>query len=62
MLRCEEAGRRARALGAANLAVDTVNQAMVTAMIELSRGLRFRIVAEQSRMSITPGPGQIDPL
>jgi EAL domain-containing protein (putative c-di-GMP-specific phosphodiesterase class I) len=31
----------------ANLAVDTVNQAMVTAMIELSRSLRFRIVAEQ---------------
>ena len=31
----------------ANLAVDTVNQAMVGAMIELSRSLRFRIVAEQ---------------
>jgi diguanylate cyclase (GGDEF)-like protein/PAS domain S-box-containing protein len=31
----------------ANLGVDTVNQAMVTAMIELSRSLRFRIVAEQ---------------
>src|ERR1700690_4372562 len=30
-----------------NLAVDTVNQAMVGAMIELSRSLRFRIVAEQ---------------
>jgi diguanylate cyclase (GGDEF)-like protein/PAS domain S-box-containing protein len=30
-----------------NLAVDTVNQAMVTAMIELSRSLKFRIVAEQ---------------
>ena len=31
----------------ANLAVDTVNQAMVGAMIELSRSLNFRIVAEQ---------------
>jgi diguanylate cyclase (GGDEF)-like protein/PAS domain S-box-containing protein len=31
----------------ANLAVDTVNQAMVGAMIELSRSLHFRIVAEQ---------------
>jgi diguanylate cyclase (GGDEF)-like protein/PAS domain S-box-containing protein len=31
----------------ANLAVDTVNQAMVGAMIELSRSLRFRVVAEQ---------------
>jgi diguanylate cyclase (GGDEF)-like protein/PAS domain S-box-containing protein len=31
----------------ANLAVDTVNQAMVGAMVELSRSLRFRIVAEQ---------------
>ena len=30
-----------------NLAVDTVNQAMVGAMIELSRSLNFRIVAEQ---------------
>jgi diguanylate cyclase (GGDEF)-like protein/PAS domain S-box-containing protein len=30
-----------------NLAVDTVNQAMVAAMIELSRSLNFRIVAEQ---------------
>jgi diguanylate cyclase (GGDEF)-like protein/PAS domain S-box-containing protein len=30
----------------ANLAVDTVNQAMVGAMIELSRSLHFRIVAE----------------
>jgi diguanylate cyclase (GGDEF)-like protein/PAS domain S-box-containing protein len=30
-----------------NLAVDTVNQAMVGAMIELSRSLHFRIVAEQ---------------
>jgi diguanylate cyclase (GGDEF)-like protein/PAS domain S-box-containing protein len=30
-----------------NLAVDTVNQAMVAAMIELSRSLKFRIVAEQ---------------
>jgi diguanylate cyclase (GGDEF)-like protein/PAS domain S-box-containing protein len=30
-----------------NLAVDTVNQAMVGAMIELSRSLKFRIVAEQ---------------
>ena len=29
-----------------NLAKDTVNQAMVTAMIELSRSLNFRIVAE----------------
>ena len=30
-----------------NLAVDTVNQALVAAMIELSRSLNFRIVAEQ---------------
>jgi diguanylate cyclase (GGDEF)-like protein len=30
-----------------NLSVDTVNQAMVAAMIELSRSLNFRIVAEQ---------------
>jgi diguanylate cyclase (GGDEF)-like protein/PAS domain S-box-containing protein len=30
-----------------NLAGDTVNQAMVQAMIELSRSLKFRIVAEQ---------------
>jgi diguanylate cyclase (GGDEF)-like protein/PAS domain S-box-containing protein len=30
-----------------NLAEDTVNQAMVAAMIELSRSLHFRIVAEQ---------------
>ena len=30
-----------------NLSVDTVNQAMVAAMIELSRSLHFRIVAEQ---------------
>jgi diguanylate cyclase (GGDEF)-like protein/PAS domain S-box-containing protein len=30
-----------------NLAVDTVNQAMVAAMIELSRSLNFRTVAEQ---------------
>ncbi len=30
-----------------NLAADAVNQAMVTAMIELSRSLHFRIVAEQ---------------
>jgi len=30
-----------------NLAKDTVNQAMVAAMIELSRSLNFRIVAEQ---------------
>jgi len=30
-----------------NLAADTVNQAMVAAMIELSRSLKFRIVAEQ---------------
>ncbi len=30
-----------------NLAGDTVNQAMVTAMIELSRSLKFRVVAEQ---------------
>ncbi len=30
-----------------NLAVDTVNQAMVQAMIELSRSLNFRLVAEQ---------------
>lgn len=30
----------------ANLAVDTVNQAMVGAMIELSRTLNFRVVAE----------------
>jgi diguanylate cyclase (GGDEF)-like protein/PAS domain S-box-containing protein len=30
-----------------NLAEDTVNQAMVTAMIELSRSLNFRVVAEQ---------------
>jgi diguanylate cyclase (GGDEF)-like protein len=30
-----------------NLAVDSVNQAMVGAMIELSRSLNFRIVAEQ---------------
>jgi len=30
-----------------NLSVDTVNQAMVSAMIELSRSLHFRIVAEQ---------------
>ncbi|HEX4153002.1 MAG TPA: EAL domain-containing protein [Steroidobacteraceae bacterium] len=30
-----------------NLAVDTVNQAMVGAMIELSRTLNFRVVAEQ---------------
>jgi EAL domain-containing protein (putative c-di-GMP-specific phosphodiesterase class I) len=30
-----------------NLAVDSVNQAMVAAMIELSRSLNFRIVAEQ---------------
>ena len=30
-----------------NLAVDSVNQAMVGAMIELSRSLKFRIVAEQ---------------
>ena len=30
-----------------NLASDTVNQAMVAAMIELSRSLNFRIVAEQ---------------
>jgi diguanylate cyclase (GGDEF)-like protein/PAS domain S-box-containing protein len=30
-----------------NLAVDTVNQAMVAAMIELSRSLHFRVVAEQ---------------
>ena len=31
----------------ANLAGDTVNQAMVAAMIELSRSLHFRVVAEQ---------------
>ncbi|MDE1924034.1 MAG: EAL domain-containing protein, partial [Gammaproteobacteria bacterium] len=30
-----------------NLAVDTVNQAMVAAMIDLSRTLHFRVVAEQ---------------
>jgi diguanylate cyclase (GGDEF)-like protein/PAS domain S-box-containing protein len=30
-----------------NLAVDTVNQAMVSAMIELSRSMNFRVVAEQ---------------
>jgi diguanylate cyclase (GGDEF)-like protein/PAS domain S-box-containing protein len=30
-----------------NLAVDTVNQAMVAAMVELSRSLNFRVVAEQ---------------
>ena len=30
-----------------NLATDTVNQAMVSAMIELSRSLNFRVVAEQ---------------
>jgi EAL domain-containing protein (putative c-di-GMP-specific phosphodiesterase class I) len=30
-----------------NLAKDTVNQAMVSAMIELSRSLNFRVVAEQ---------------
>jgi ammonium transporter, Amt family len=30
-----------------NLAGDAVNQAMVQAMIELSRSLKFRIVAEQ---------------
>jgi diguanylate cyclase (GGDEF)-like protein/PAS domain S-box-containing protein len=30
-----------------NLAFDTVNKAMVTAMIDLSRSLNFRIVAEQ---------------
>ena len=30
-----------------NLAADTVNQAMVGAMIELSRSLNFRVVAEQ---------------
>jgi Amt family ammonium transporter len=30
-----------------NLAGDSVNQAMVAAMIELSRSLNFRIVAEQ---------------
>jgi diguanylate cyclase (GGDEF)-like protein/PAS domain S-box-containing protein len=30
-----------------NLAGDSVNQAMVTAMIELSRSLNFRVVAEQ---------------
>jgi diguanylate cyclase (GGDEF)-like protein/PAS domain S-box-containing protein len=30
-----------------NLAVDTVNQAMVAAMVELSRSLHFRVVAEQ---------------
>jgi diguanylate cyclase (GGDEF)-like protein/PAS domain S-box-containing protein len=30
-----------------NLASDTVNQAMVAAMIELSRSLNFRVVAEQ---------------
>ena len=30
-----------------NLAADTVNQAMVAAMIELSRSLNFRVVAEQ---------------
>jgi diguanylate cyclase (GGDEF)-like protein/PAS domain S-box-containing protein len=30
-----------------NLAGDTVNRAMVTAMIELSRSLNFRVVAEQ---------------
>jgi EAL domain-containing protein (putative c-di-GMP-specific phosphodiesterase class I) len=30
-----------------NLAEDTVNQAMVAAMIELSRSLNFRVVAEQ---------------
>jgi len=29
-----------------NLAVDTVNQAMVGAMVELSRTLNFRVVAE----------------
>ena len=30
-----------------NLAVDTVNQAVVAAMIDLSRSLNFRVVAEQ---------------
>jgi EAL domain-containing protein (putative c-di-GMP-specific phosphodiesterase class I) len=30
-----------------NLAVDTVNQAMVTAMIKLARSLNFRVIAEQ---------------
>jgi diguanylate cyclase (GGDEF)-like protein/PAS domain S-box-containing protein len=30
-----------------NLAADTVNQALVAAMIELSRSLKFRVVAEQ---------------
>ena len=29
-----------------NLAVDTVNQAMVTAMIKLARSLNFRVIAE----------------
>jgi EAL domain-containing protein (putative c-di-GMP-specific phosphodiesterase class I) len=30
-----------------DLATDTVNQAMVTAMIRLARTLKFRVVAEQ---------------
>jgi Amt family ammonium transporter len=30
-----------------NLASDTVNQAMVTAMIKLARSLNFRVIAEQ---------------
>jgi EAL domain-containing protein (putative c-di-GMP-specific phosphodiesterase class I) len=30
-----------------NLARDTVNQAMVTAMIKLARSLKFKVIAEQ---------------
>jgi diguanylate cyclase (GGDEF)-like protein/PAS domain S-box-containing protein len=44
-----------------NLAADTVNQAMVAAMIELSRSLNFRIVAEhvedQSSLDAVTGMG-----
>ena len=36
-----------RLLHLSNLAADSVNQAMVAAMIELSRSLHFRVVAEQ---------------
>ena len=41
----------------ANLAVDTVNQAMVGAMIELSRTLNFRVVAEHVEDQSSLGHG-----
>ena len=40
-----------------NLARDTVNQAMVTAMIKLARTLNFKVIAEQVEDSAAAGGG-----